>query len=32
MYDHYLSNFGRPPMIYANIQPQNILGSREEDF
>ena len=20
------------PMIYANIQPQSILGSREEDF
>ena len=20
------------PMIYANIQPQNILGSREEDL
>ena len=34
MYDHYFSNFGRPlsPMIYANIQPQSILGSREEDF
>ena len=34
MYDHYFSNFGRPlsPMIYANIQPQSILCSREEDL
>ena len=34
MYDHYFSNFGRSlsPMIYANIQPQSILGSREEDL
>ena len=34
MYDHYFSNFGRPlsPMIYANIQPQSILSSREEDL
>ena len=38
MYDQYFSNFGRhpvdilSPMIYANFQPQSILGSREEDF
>ena len=34
VYDHYFSNFGRPlsPMTYANIQPQSILSSREEDF
>ena len=40
MYNHYFSNFGRPPppppppspMIYAKIQPQSILGSGEEDF
>ena len=32
MYDHYFSNFGRPPMICAKIQPQGTLGSGEEDF
>ena len=34
MYDHYFSNLADllSPMIYANIQPQSILGSREEDF
>ena len=34
MYDQYFSNFGRPlsPMIYAKIQIQSILGSREIDF
>ena len=34
MYDHYFSNFGRPPvpMICAKIQPHGILSSGEEDF
>ena len=34
MYDHYFSTLVDPlsPMIYAKIQPQSILGSREEDF
>ena len=34
MYDHYFSNSGSPlsSMIYVKIQPQSILGSREEDF
>ena len=32
MYDHYFSNFGRPPMIYVKIQPQGILGFGEQDF
>ena len=31
MYDHYLATLVDPlsPMIYAKIQPQSILGSRE---
>ena len=35
MYDHYFSNFGRPPIredLCAKLQPQDILGSGEEDF
>ena len=34
MYDHYFSNFGRPPVPndLAKIQPQGILGTGEEDF
>ena len=32
MYEHYFSNFGRPPspITYAKIQPQSILGSGED--
>ena len=34
MYDHYFSNFGRPPVPddYVKIQHPGILGSGEEDF
>ena len=34
MYNHYFSNFGRPPvpMICVQIQPQGIIGSGEEDL
>ena len=34
MYDHYFSNFGRPPVlkIYVKIQPQGILGFGEQDI
>ena len=35
MYDHYFSNFCRPPVsddIYVKIQPQGILGFGEQDF
>ena len=34
MYDHYFSNFVDlpSPMMYANIQPQYILGFGEDFF
>ena len=34
MYDHYFSNFGRPPVPtdICKDSPQGILGFGEEDF